>query len=173
MSHYVVFATCVTNSSKNSVSFRQQMCSNAGIFKQYMRDRNRVGRWLSYRPETLHRLTELIPWDWFMGSLKVSKLGLRLVCYTEAESKEKHRVWDPMPELTITSPYVHSIVDSNTFTMGNPMPESTLSPRQGFWIWPLLLYSPQRLYIRGLTLVRVFLRRQLISWLHKCLQIRA
>jgi hypothetical protein len=32
-----------------------------------------------------------------------------------------------MPELTITSPYVHSIVDSNTFSMGNPMPESTLS----------------------------------------------
>ena len=28
----------------------------------------------------------------------------------------------------ITSPYVHSRVDSKTFTMGNPMPESTLSP---------------------------------------------
>jgi hypothetical protein len=24
---------------------------------------------------------------------------------TEAESKEKHGVWDPLPELTITSPY--------------------------------------------------------------------
>jgi hypothetical protein len=44
---------------------------------------------------------------------------------TEAESKEKHGVWDPMPELTITSPYAR--VDSNTFTMGNPMPESTLT----------------------------------------------
>ncbi len=32
-----------------------------------------------------------------------------------------------MPELTITPPYVHSRVDSNTFTMGNPMPESTLT----------------------------------------------
>ncbi len=41
----------------------------------------------------------------------------------EAESKENHCVWDPMPELTINSPYV----DSNTFTMGNPMPESTLT----------------------------------------------
>jgi hypothetical protein len=30
-----------------------------------------------------------------------------------------------MPELTITSPYVH--FDSNTFTMGNPIPESTLT----------------------------------------------
>ncbi len=40
--------------------------------------------------------------------------------------------WDPMPELTTTSPYVHSRVDSNTFTMGNPMPESTFYPSQGF-----------------------------------------
>ncbi len=38
----------------------------------------------------------------------------------EAESKEKLCVWDPMPELTITSPYVHARVDSNTVTMGNP-----------------------------------------------------
>ncbi len=44
----------------------------------------------------------------------------------------------PMPELTITSPYVHSRVDSNTFTMANPMPESTFSPSQRLWIWPLL-----------------------------------
>ncbi len=54
----------------------------------------------------------------------------------EAESKEKRGICDPIPELTITSPYVHSRVDSNTFTMGgqpyarvdlNPMPESTLT----------------------------------------------
>ncbi len=46
----------------------------------------------------------------------------------EDKSIEKHGVWDPMPELTITSPDVHSRADSNTFTMGlgNPMPESTL-----------------------------------------------
>ncbi len=37
----------------------------------------------------------------------------------EAESKEKRGVWDLMPDLTITSPYVHSRVDSNTFIMGN------------------------------------------------------
>jgi hypothetical protein len=52
-----------------------------------------------------------------------------------------------MPELTITSPNVHSRVDSNTFTLGigqpyarvdlKPLPESTLSPSQGLWIWPL------------------------------------
>ncbi len=40
----------------------------------------------------------------------------------EAESKEKHGVWDPMPELSITSPYVDSRFDSNPFTMGNPPP---------------------------------------------------
>jgi hypothetical protein len=30
----------------------------------------------------------------------------------EAEPKEKHGGWDPMPELTVTSPYVHYRVDS-------------------------------------------------------------
>ncbi len=47
-------------------------------------------------------------------------------------------------KLTIPSPYVHSRVDSNTFTKGNPMPESTLtlmpastlSRSQVLWIWP-------------------------------------
>jgi hypothetical protein len=41
--------------------------------------------------------------------------------------KKKHGVLDPMAELTITSFYVPSRVDSNTFTMGNPIPESTLT----------------------------------------------
>jgi hypothetical protein len=57
--------------------------------------------------------------------------------FPKAEYKEKHCEWDPIPELTITSPHVQSRVDSNTFTMGNPMPESTLSPSQGLWIWLL------------------------------------
>jgi hypothetical protein len=56
----------------------------------------------------------------------------------EAESKEKHGVWDPMPGVTITSLYVHSRVDANTFTMGNPMPESTLTLCQS------QLYPPVR-----------------------------
>ncbi len=53
-----------------------------------------------------------------------------------------------MKELAITSPYVHSRVDSNTFIHLpwatpyarvdlNPMPELTLSPSQGLWIWLL------------------------------------
>ena len=47
-----------------------------------------------------------------------------MITESEAVSKEKHGEWDPMPEFSITSPYVHSKVDSNTFTMGNPMPKS-------------------------------------------------
>jgi hypothetical protein len=67
---------------------------------------------------------------------------------TEAESKEKHGVArGPHAGADYkTSPYVHSRVDFSTFTMGNPMPESTLTlcqsrlypPSQGHWIWPLV-----------------------------------
>jgi hypothetical protein len=49
----------------------------AGIFKQSMRDRNRAGIGLSYRPVRLkNRLAELIPWNRFLGtwSLKVRAL---------------------------------------------------------------------------------------------------
>ncbi len=35
----------------------------------------------------------------------------------ETAFKEKHSVWDPMPELAITSSYVDFRVDSKTFTM--------------------------------------------------------
>jgi hypothetical protein len=45
--------------------------NSAGIFKQYVRARNRVGIKLSYRPARLHRLDELIPRSRFLGSLKV------------------------------------------------------------------------------------------------------
>jgi hypothetical protein len=43
----------------------------AGIFKQSMEDRNRIGIGLSYRPARLHRLAELNPWNRFLGSLEV------------------------------------------------------------------------------------------------------
>jgi hypothetical protein len=45
--------------------------SSAGIFKQSMGARNRVGIRLSYRPARLHSLAELVPWNRFLGSLKV------------------------------------------------------------------------------------------------------
>jgi hypothetical protein len=44
---------------------------SAGIFKQSMGARNRVGIGLSYRPARLHRLVELIPWNKSLDSLKV------------------------------------------------------------------------------------------------------
>ncbi len=37
--------------------------------------------------------------------------------FPEDESKEEHGVRNPMPRLTITSPYIQSRVDSNTFTI--------------------------------------------------------
>jgi hypothetical protein len=47
--------------------------SCAGIFKQSMGARNRVGIGLW---ERLQRMAELIPWDRFLGSLKVKKFEL-------------------------------------------------------------------------------------------------
>ncbi len=38
--------------------------------------RNRVRIELSYRPARLHRQAELIPWNRFLGSLKVKNSGL-------------------------------------------------------------------------------------------------
>ncbi len=62
---------------------------SGGIFKQSMGARNRVGIGLSYRPVRLHMLAELIPWNRFLGLLKVQKFGLRLV--SEEELKSDYR----------------------------------------------------------------------------------
>ncbi len=43
----------------------------AGIFKNSMGARHRLGIGLSYRPARLHRLAELMPWHRFLGSIKV------------------------------------------------------------------------------------------------------
>ncbi len=45
----------------------------AGILKQSMGARNRVGIGLSYRPAGLRRLAECIPWNRFLGSINVYK----------------------------------------------------------------------------------------------------
>ncbi len=45
--------------------------TRAGIFKQSMGARNRVGIGLSYRPAGLHRLAEFIPWNRLLGSINV------------------------------------------------------------------------------------------------------
>ncbi len=149
------------------------------------------GRVWMYRVALRIQLRE-IEWYWHIGSMVPDQWLSQWdvcgeesrECRPEAESKEKHSVWDPMPELTIhrkkrftsfpslagmsltklplgrnnsvmtslflpreslvvtsrlgtgnwrtffygvTSPYV------GTFTIGNPMPESTLSPSQIIW----------------------------------------
>ncbi len=45
--------------------------NSSGIFKQSMGSRKRVGIGLLYRPARLHILAELVPWNRFLGSLKV------------------------------------------------------------------------------------------------------
>ncbi len=45
--------------------------SSAGLFKQSIGAKNRIGIELSYRPARLHRLAELIPWNRFSGSFKI------------------------------------------------------------------------------------------------------
>ncbi len=50
--------------------------SCAGIFKQSMGARNRVGIGLSYLPDRLHSLAKLIPWNRFLDSSKVKQIGL-------------------------------------------------------------------------------------------------
>ncbi len=82
--------------------------------------------------------------------------------YQSIRGRIQRKTWcrDPMPEFTITSPYVHSRVDSNTFTMGNPMPESTLTlclrrlypPVRDFrfGLWPLLTMGSSVQYLLGM-----------------------
>jgi hypothetical protein len=53
----------------------------AGIFKQSMGARNRVGIGLSYRPPRLHRLVELIPWNRLLVSLIVLNFGLSCLTF--------------------------------------------------------------------------------------------
>jgi hypothetical protein len=58
--------------------------ASARILEQSMGARNRVGIGLSYRPARLQRLAELIPWNGFLGSLKVSLYRLRLHSLAES-----------------------------------------------------------------------------------------
>jgi hypothetical protein len=51
----------------------EQAKISSGIYEGY---RNRVGIGLSYRPARLHSLAEWVPWNRFLGSLKVQKFGL-------------------------------------------------------------------------------------------------
>ncbi len=52
-------------------SLTLKILPSAGIFKQSMGAKKRVGIGLSYRPARLHSLAKLVPWNRFLGSLKV------------------------------------------------------------------------------------------------------
>jgi hypothetical protein len=58
--------------SKESIPPAYVTC--AGIFKQSMRARNRVRIGWSYWPAWLHSLAELVPWNRFLGYIKVKKI---------------------------------------------------------------------------------------------------
>jgi hypothetical protein len=57
--------------SNNGAAFVPNSETRAGIFKQSMGTRDRVGIGLSYRPTRLHRLAEFMPWNRFLGSINV------------------------------------------------------------------------------------------------------
>ncbi len=61
----------LTSQNMPSVRGMSPEVNRAGIFKQSMGARNRVGIELSYRPARLHRLAEFIPWNRFLGSINV------------------------------------------------------------------------------------------------------
>ncbi len=63
----------------------------------------------------IHRRPFLL-WAANAARKKTICLGYFPTREAEAESKEKHGVWDPMPLLTITSPHLQSIPDYSTFT---------------------------------------------------------
>ncbi len=74
-------ATTEEEKSRGEIGEVYSICplSSAGIFKQSMVARNRVGIGLPYRPARQHRLAELIPWNRFPGCFNVYKFGLRSV----------------------------------------------------------------------------------------------
>jgi hypothetical protein len=73
----MLFALAEQNHFKLVLTSKEVPCratsfdSCAGIFKQSIGARNRVGIGLPYRPASLHSLAELVPWNRFLGSLRV------------------------------------------------------------------------------------------------------
>ncbi len=72
---FSLFEYCGRKSAIQYVDANLGMSTFAGIFKQSMGARNRVGIGLSYRLARLHRLVVLIPWNRFLGSLKFKNTG--------------------------------------------------------------------------------------------------
>jgi hypothetical protein len=74
MNQFLADATVITLSTQLEIP---SGVTSAGIFKQSMGARNRVGIELSYGSARLHSLAELVPWNQFLGFLKVKKCWLR------------------------------------------------------------------------------------------------
>ncbi len=68
------------------------------------------------------------------------KMDEAMLFSTQRKLATSNSIWDPMPELTITSPYAHSRVESNTYT-----PWATLCQCR--------LFSPVRDFGFGLCLI--------------------
>jgi len=76
------------------VDAEDYVSDGAGIFKQSIGARNRVGKGLSYRPARLHRLAELIPWNRFLGSLNKSLQSSGSGCeILKTVVVDKHKDW--------------------------------------------------------------------------------
>jgi hypothetical protein len=89
----VLAVHCTVNSSCLRQYWQTLACS-AGIFKQSMVARNRVGTGLSYRPARLHILAELVPWNRFLDSLKVKKFGLSTEMTADGGYAQRHLLRD-------------------------------------------------------------------------------
>jgi hypothetical protein len=76
--------------------------------------------------------------------------------YTETVFIEKLCVWDPLPELTLTSSYVEARVDSNTFTMGigQPYARVDLNPIKDMGT---MQQCTQYTYICGVIILSVYI----------------
>jgi hypothetical protein len=92
---------------------------------------------------------------------------------TEAEFKEKHGVWVPMPKLTITSPYVHSRV--YTFTMGNPCQSQLYPPVRdfGFGLCSMCLaLCSNTIFLHSLSEFSICQHNVLCKWLTRTVWLK-
>jgi hypothetical protein len=74
-SEWVLCKLCILLTYSQNVRTRPSL--STWYFRTICGARNRVGIGLSYRPARLHRLSKSIPWNRFLGSLKVLKYRLR------------------------------------------------------------------------------------------------
>ncbi len=93
----------------------------AGILKQSLGTRNRVGIGLSYRPARLNWLAEFIPWNWFLGSINVSKY--RLCSTRTVRNLDLKNAFGrgkcPPPQVRKLSPYLLTFLEPKNRFLGS------------------------------------------------------